>query len=217
MTESVMVEVGAHASLLVRGGPNNGTVIKLTDRPITLGRRQDNDVVIDETTVSRRHSLILDTPSGFMLRDLNTTNGTYINKARIGQTERLLNHGDQIKLGGSDVTLVFQQDAPGTVMVESAHTPPQGIYITEEARNFEEADTELLEAESALMSALATRKGNVVSRDELNEELWPEGTEDLDETMTLDVVVGRLRAKLEMDPENKVSLVTVGGFGFVLL
>jgi DNA-binding response OmpR family regulator len=35
--------------------------------------------------------------------------------------------------------------------------------------------------------------------------------------MTLDVVVARLRAKLELDPENKVDLVTVGGFGFVLL
>lgn len=36
-----MVEVGAAATLLVRGGPNNGVTIKLTGRPITLGRRQD--------------------------------------------------------------------------------------------------------------------------------------------------------------------------------
>jgi hypothetical protein len=41
MTESMMVEVGAAATLLVRGGPNNGVTIKLTGRPITLGRRQD--------------------------------------------------------------------------------------------------------------------------------------------------------------------------------
>ena len=60
-----MVEVGAAATLLVSGGPNNSVIIKLTGRPITLGRRQDNDVVIDETTVSRQHSLILDTPGGF--------------------------------------------------------------------------------------------------------------------------------------------------------
>ncbi|MDP6454458.1 MAG: FHA domain-containing protein [SAR202 cluster bacterium] len=212
----MMVEVGAAATLLVRGGPNNGVIIKLTDRPITLGRRQDNDVVIDETTVSRRHSLILDTPGGFVLRDLNTTNGTYVNQKRIGQNENLLNHGDHIKLGGSEVTLVFQIDAPGTVMVEAANTPPHGTYITEPPPS-EEADSELNEAESALMTALATRKGVVVSRDELSDEIWPDGAENLDETMTLDTVAARLRAKLEMDPENKVSLVTVGGFGFVLL
>ena len=85
-----MVEVGAAATLLVRGGPNNGVIIKLTGRPITQGRRQDNDVLIDETTVSRRHSFILDTPLGFVLRDLNTANGTFINRHRIGQNERLL-------------------------------------------------------------------------------------------------------------------------------
>jgi len=211
-----MVEVAAVATLLVRGGPNNGIIIKLTDRPITLGRRQDNDVVIDETTVSRRHSLILDTPGGFVLRDLNTTNGTYINRNRIGQAEHLLHHGDQIKLGGSEVTLVFMHDAPGTVMVEESSTPPHGIYISE-GPSPEEADAEFQEAESALMTALATRKGVVISRDELSDEIWPEGADNLDETMTLDVIVARLRAKLEMDPENKVSLVTVGGFGYVLL
>ena len=54
-----MVEVGAAATLLVTGSPNNGVIIKLTGRPITQGRRQDNDVLIDETTVSRRHSFIL--------------------------------------------------------------------------------------------------------------------------------------------------------------
>ena len=79
-----MVEVGAAATLLMRGGPNNGVIIKLTGRPITLSRRQDNDVVIDETTVSRRFSFTLDTPRGIVLRALNTTNGTFINRNSIG-------------------------------------------------------------------------------------------------------------------------------------
>lgn len=129
-----MVEVGAAATLLVTSSPNNGVIIKLTGRPITQGRRQDNDVLIDETTVSRRHSFILDTPGGFVLRDLNTTNGTFTNRNRIGQNERLLEHGYQIKLGGSEVTLVFQQDAPGTVVVEAANTPPHGVYISRSPR-----------------------------------------------------------------------------------
>jgi putative peptide zinc metalloprotease protein len=49
-------------------------LIPLTGNPITLGRRSDNDIVVDETTVSRRHALVMDTPAGFVVRDLSTTN-----------------------------------------------------------------------------------------------------------------------------------------------
>ena len=160
-----MVEVGAQASLLVRGGPNNGVVIKLTNRPITLGRRQDNDVVIDETTVSRRHSLILDTHGGFVLRDLNTTNGTYINKVRIGENEHPLHHGDQIKLGGSDVTLVFQQDATATVVAESNKTPPHGIYISETAPPCDQGDAEPAKATRYDLESWVVQGSHVIVRD----------------------------------------------------
>ena len=78
--------------------------------------------------------LSCDTPGGFVLRDLNTTNGTFIKRNRIGQNERLLEHGDQIKLGGSEVTLVFQQDAAGAIVVEAAKTPPHGVYISRSSR-----------------------------------------------------------------------------------
>ena len=96
------------------------------------------------------------------MRDLNTNNGTFINRNRIGQNERPLEHGDQIKVGGSEVTLVFQQDAPGTVVVEAANTPPLwrlhlGAPVGEPVPRMEAA-SELQEAESALMAALVTFK-----------------------------------------------------------
>ena len=56
-------------SLLVQGDPNSGKALTLTGRPITFGR-PDNDDVVDETTVSRRHAIIMETPTGFVLRDL---------------------------------------------------------------------------------------------------------------------------------------------------
>ncbi|MBM3932830.1 MAG: hypothetical protein FJ319_00745 [SAR202 cluster bacterium] len=42
------------ASLTVRGGPNSGMTVTLSKRPVTLGRRYDNDIVVDEATVYRR-------------------------------------------------------------------------------------------------------------------------------------------------------------------
>lgn len=78
---------------MVQGGSNSGIIIPLSGRPITMGRRSDNDVVVDETTVSRRHALILEGPDGFLLRDLSTTNGTYVNRDRIGHGEHRLHQG----------------------------------------------------------------------------------------------------------------------------
>ena len=60
------------------------------------------------------------------------------------------------------MTLAFQQDAPGTVVVEAANTPRHGVYISKEPPSANlslvQAASELQEAESALMTALATSK-----------------------------------------------------------
>ena len=108
-----MVSYG-DAGLLVQGGPNSGMLIPLSGRPVTVGRRADNDVVIDEITVSRKHVLIMETPSGYVLRDLNTTNGTFLNRVKVGVGEQLLKHGDTIRLAGSQITLFFRHEGSDT-------------------------------------------------------------------------------------------------------
>ena len=103
----------AQARLTVQGGPDSGTTIPLSGRPLMLGRRSDNDVVVDENWVSRQHALIIETSTGFALRDLNTTNGTFVNGGRIGPAEHLLNHGDSIRLAGSQVSFIFREEGGG--------------------------------------------------------------------------------------------------------
>ena len=102
------------AGLLVQGGPNSGMLLPLSGRPVTVGRRADDDVVIDEITVSRKHVLIMETPSGYVLRDLNTTNGTFLNRVKVGVGEQLLKHGDTIRLAGSQITLIFRHEGSDT-------------------------------------------------------------------------------------------------------
>lgn len=107
------------ASLTVYRGPTDGMTILLAGRPIRLGRRLDNDVVIRGPTVSRRHALIVETSYGFVLCDLSSANGTYLNGTRIGEEPHLLRSGAQIRLGGSPVTLVFRQEATIRVVLET--------------------------------------------------------------------------------------------------
>lgn len=69
------------------------------DKPtIAIGSHASNDVVLNDTTVSRRHATITRTPGGFELADLGSTNGTYVNGRRLREATAL-KPGDEIKFG----------------------------------------------------------------------------------------------------------------------
>lgn len=63
----------------------------------TIGRLPDNDVRIDNPTVSGHHSLIINILNDSFLEDLNSTNGTYVNGKLI--KKHALQHGDVVTVG----------------------------------------------------------------------------------------------------------------------
>jgi putative peptidoglycan lipid II flippase len=69
----------------------------------TIGRNPDADVFLDDLSVSRDHAAIVDTVDGLYLDDLDSRNGTFVNRRRIAA--HLLAHGDEIQVGV--FTLVF--------------------------------------------------------------------------------------------------------------
>jgi hypothetical protein len=75
---------------------------------INVGRRLDNDLVIDDPRVSRHHAQLRAIKSRYVLFDLNSSGGTFINGQRTSQT--VLYPGDVISLAG--VSLIFGQDIP---------------------------------------------------------------------------------------------------------
>ena len=70
---------------------------------ITIGRRPDCDVVVANSQVSRRHAHITGGAGAFVIADLGSTNGTYVNGVHV--TEHVLKDGDRIELG--EVVLRF--------------------------------------------------------------------------------------------------------------
>jgi hypothetical protein len=69
------------------------------DKPaIAIGSQKSNDVVLDDTTVSRRHATITHKAAGFELADLGSTNGTFVNGRRLSGPVAL-KPGDEIKFG----------------------------------------------------------------------------------------------------------------------
>ena len=75
---------------------------------ISIGRRLENDLVIDDPRVSRNHAQLRALEGHYVLFDLSSTGGTFVNGSRIHET--ILYPNDTISLGG--VKLIFQQDNP---------------------------------------------------------------------------------------------------------
>ncbi len=80
----------------------------LSESVVNIGRRLENQLVIDDPRVSRNHAQLRAIKGRFVLFDLNSTGGTFVNGQRTSQT--VLYPGDVISLAG--VALIFGQDNP---------------------------------------------------------------------------------------------------------
>jgi hypothetical protein len=83
-------------------------VFPLNSLVVNIGRRLENQLVIDDPRVSRTHAQLRAIKSRYVVFDLNSTGGTFVNGQRTSQT--ILYPGDVISLAG--VTLIFGQDNP---------------------------------------------------------------------------------------------------------
>ena len=77
----------------------DGRRIEIGEQPLSIGRMPECDIALSDPNVSRRHAEIRRQGNGFVVVDLNSTNGTRVNGA--GVQERLLNDGDEITVGAS--------------------------------------------------------------------------------------------------------------------
>jgi hypothetical protein len=86
------------AALVIRsGGGRAGESFPLSGDRITVGRRPESDVFLDDVTVSRDHALIVRRGSDYYLDDCGSLNGTYVNRHRI-DSHRLAD-GDELQIG----------------------------------------------------------------------------------------------------------------------
>jgi predicted component of type VI protein secretion system len=107
----------ASYQLNMKSGPTPGKVIQLVKPELSLGRDLSNDIVISDADVSRRHARLVQQGEGYLLEDLGSTNGTFINGSRV-TAPQTLQSGDLIKLGEM-VELVYEMpgfDAQATVL-----------------------------------------------------------------------------------------------------
>jgi hypothetical protein len=90
--------VAGGAALVIRaGGGRSGESFPLEGERMTIGRRPDSDIFLDDVTVSRDHALLVRRGGDYYLDDCGSLNGTYVNRRRI-ESHRL-SDGDELQVG----------------------------------------------------------------------------------------------------------------------
>ena len=86
------------AMLLVQRGPDAGARFLLDTDVVTVGRHPDSDIFLDDISVSRRHATFSRSAEGYVVADLGSLNGTYVNRDRIDADVNLTG-GDEVQIG----------------------------------------------------------------------------------------------------------------------
>lgn len=103
--------------LTMRSGPNPGTVYALDSEQVTIGRDSSNEIPVNDAEVSRRHARLTFQGGKYVLEDMGSTNGTFVNGQRL-TGPRVLKTGEVISLG-EQIVFVYEavNSDPGATMV----------------------------------------------------------------------------------------------------
>jgi two-component system, cell cycle response regulator len=85
------------ACLVVINGLDLGRKYEFDQASMLIGRSSKTDIQIDEDSISRNHAMLLNDGNNYVVRDLGSTNGTYVNDHQVA--EHYLRDGDQIRVG----------------------------------------------------------------------------------------------------------------------
>ncbi|MEA3019280.1 MAG: hypothetical protein QOI47_804 [Actinomycetota bacterium] len=86
------------ATLVVTRGPGAGSRFLLDRESVTVGRHPESEIFLDDVTVSRRHAELVRSGAAWVVRDVGSLNGTYVNRQRI-EDSSALDNGDEVQIG----------------------------------------------------------------------------------------------------------------------
>jgi len=184
----------------------------LMNEVTTIGRWDDNDVAIPDRWVSRHHAEIRRKGTRYMLHDLGSKNGLFLNGKRVSDPVPL-EDGDQIQIAPR--CLLTFVDSEATAPVFQAQ---RGVVIDESACRVwvqgQELEPPLSSAQFTLLTILTEQPGRVFTRDELIALVWPDEDPSGISDEAVNSLVRRLRGRLTaVDPDHRY-IFAIRGHGF---
>lgn len=103
--QAAVAALPAHYALLVmQRGPATGSRFLLSADRTVAGRSERADIFLDDVTVSRKHAEFVREDDQFIVRDIGSLNGTYVNRTRIDTA--VLSTGDEVQIGKYHLTFL---------------------------------------------------------------------------------------------------------------
>jgi len=181
----------------------------------TIGRWPDNDVVIADRWISRHHALITRRGLRYVVKDLGSKNGTFVNGQRLTGPQEL-EDGDRIQVAPNYQFSFVDAEATAPVWLAG----PQ-LRLDAAQRQVWVAGQEILPplspAQFAFLELLSREPDRVFNRDEIIAAVWPESIALGVSDEAIDSLVRRLRKRLaKVDPAHNY-IQAVRGHGFRLI
>lgn len=202
----------SRARLVLVGG--SGDEWSLDKDEFLIGRDISADLQHDAIPLSRFHARVMKGKIQYMLQDLGSRNGTFVNGRRVADDPVPLASGDEIVLAG---VLAVQ-------FVDPMETPPgptigriRGIWIDPVNDSVWvdaiPVEPQLSPAQLNLLRLLLEHSGKPVSRDQIIASVWPTADADGVSEEAVRALIKRLRARLQQAAPSQKYLEMVRGFG----
>jgi hypothetical protein len=184
--------------------------VSLGDAEYTIGRDASCTIVVSRTDVSRTHARIFRDAGRYILEDLGSSNGTYVNGRRINQPQQLQTE-DQISVGLGSAVLRFVDPFDTVVSTDQLRLDDRmGLFF------FRGQALELSPNQARLLQLLHRNSGVLCTRDQCALAVWNEQYDPSVHSGALDQLIMTLRTRLRQIDPSRDMIKTRRGMGYVL-
>ena len=175
----------------------DGNQFRLDELPLTIGRDATCGLHLDAQSISRAHAQIDRTAHGYVVRDLGSRNGTFLNGIRIDEAAQPLRDGDEIVCAGvASFRFVDPAATPAAPLIGRL----SGLWIDPDTQavwvDAQLIDPPLSQRQQALVELLDSKADAYVSREAIIDHVWSDVAADGVTAQALDSLVKRLRARV---------------------
>ena len=208
------------ATLLVEKGINDVSVLFLEGTPCLVGSSPTADIVLDNPYVSRMHVQFLPEKGSFRIRDLGSTNGTFVNGLRIEGEGVLLRTGDRIELAPDQVVFKFHEQGKTVALPAISQQAPYDLVVDPESRDVwvrhQKVEPPLSHRDFDILNLLYQRRGAACSKEDIAAVGWPDRVSGDVRDSEVKQYIRRIRQRIEPDPSHPQYLLVLRGYGYKL-
>jgi pSer/pThr/pTyr-binding forkhead associated (FHA) protein len=143
------------ASITIVEGDNQGVHRKLREDKLVVGRK-GSDLVIEDKSISRHHCELSRRPDGWWIKDLGSTNGTFVNGGKID--EQKLNHLDEIRVGRTAILYAATEAVAEISLADREDEDSQSMDVTKIEAADKEPDRSLPPGREFILEYMTGKK-----------------------------------------------------------